>query len=173
MTSQAHEVDALRFTGRTIGRLITDQIEAAKPYTEVPWTPFEKPLRDAKVALLTTAGVSMRGDAPFDMETERKRPTWGDPSWRAIRSGAKAADVEVNHLHIDTGYAERDLNVALPVERLRELCEAGRVGAVADTHYSTMGFQGNDPTRVVRASADEIAASLRGEHVDLLLLAPV
>jgi glycine/betaine/sarcosine/D-proline reductase family selenoprotein B len=173
MTRQAHRVDPLRFTGRTIGRLISETIESEKPYRDVPWTPFSKTLGEAKVALLTTAGVSMRGDAPFDMESERKRPTWGDPSWRAIRADAHAVDVEVNHLHIDTAYAKRDLNVALPVDRLRELQEAGRVGAVAGTHYSTMGFQGNDPTRVVRTSADEIAASLREERVDLLLLAPV
>ncbi len=173
MTNPDLQVDALRFTGRTIGRLITDQIEADKPYAEVPWTPFEMPLREAKVALLTTAGVSMRGDAPFDMDRERQRPTWGDPSWRAIRPDATAEGVEINHLHIDTGYARRDLNVALPLDRLRELVDAGEVGASAETHYSIMGFQGNDPMRVVRTSADAIAASLRVEGVDLLLLAPV
>ncbi len=173
MPNRAREVDALRFTGRTIGRLITEQIEAGAPYTDVPWTPFETPLRDAKVALLSTAGISMRGDPPFDMETERKRAVWGDPSWRAIRADATSADVAIHHLHIDTGYARRDLNVALPLDRLRELAAAGEIGAMAETHYSIMGFQGNDPTRVVRASADEIAASLREERVDLLVAAPV
>ncbi len=115
----------------------------------------------------------MRGDPPFDMEGERKRPTWGDPSWRAIRADATPADVEIHHLHIDTGYAKRDLNVALPIDRLRELAAAGVVGSSASRHYAIMGFQGNDPMRVVRESADEIAASCREEGVDLLALAPV
>ena len=35
---------------------------------------------------------------------------------RRLRADATAADVEVNHLHIDTAYIERDLNVALPLD---------------------------------------------------------
>lgn len=173
MSDEARQVDPLRFTGRTIGRLLSETIESGKPYTDVPWTPFKKPLAEAKVALLTTAGVSMSADPPFDMETERKRAVWGDPSWRAIRADASADDVDINHLHIDTGYAKRDLNVALPLDRLRELQQAGVVGAVAETHYSTMGFQGNDPSTQAEKSAPEIAASMRNEGVDLALLAPV
>lgn len=153
--------------------MISERIEAEKAVEDFPWTPISKPLAEAKVALLTTAGVSMRGDPPFDMEGERKRPTWGDPSWRGIRADASGQDVEINHLHIDTDYAKRDLNVALPVDRLRELVKNGTVGAAAERHYSIMGFQGNDPMRVVRESAAEIAASLQDEGVDILALAPV
>jgi len=173
MEKKPRTVDPLRFTGRTIGRLLSERIESEAPYESIPWTPVSKSLHVSRVALLSTAGISMRGDPPFDMEGERKRPTWGDPSWRAIRADATPADVEVNHLHIDTGYAQRDLNVALPLDRLRELVEEGRVGAIAETHYSIMGFQGHDPMRVVRESADAIAGPLRAEGVDLLLLAPV
>ena len=107
------------------------------------------------------------------MEMERKRPTRGDPSWRRLSGDATSADVEVNHLHIDTGYIERDLNVALPLDRLRELAEAGEVGAVADSHYSIMGFQGNDPSELVEKSAPAIAQAMKSEEVDLALLAPV
>ncbi len=173
MEQTPREVDPLRFTGRTVGRIVSESIEAGDPVTEIPWAPFTTPLARARVALLSTAGISMKGDAPFDMEMEKRRPTWGDPSFRTISARATAEDVEVNHLHIDTGYAKRDLNVALPVDRLRELAAEGFVGAVADHHYSTMGFQGNDPMRVVRTSADAIAESLRADGVDLLLLAPV
>jgi D-proline reductase (dithiol) PrdB len=173
MSQEQPQVDPLRFTGGTIGRMITERIEAEKAVEDFPWTPVAKPLSEAKVALLTTAGVSMQGDPPFDMEGERRRPTWGDPSWRAIRANASGRDVDINHLHIDTAYAKSDLNVALPVDRLRELVEEGVVGSAAERHYSTMGFQGNDPMRVVRASAAEIAASLRDEGVDILALAPV
>ena len=67
----------------------------------------------------------------------------------------------------------RDINVALPLDRVRELVAAGEVGALADTHYSTMGFQGNDPKTQAETSAPEIAASMRNEGVDLALLAPV
>jgi D-proline reductase (dithiol) PrdB len=173
MPQNTREVDAFRFTGRTVGSLISQAIEAEKVVSEVPWAPFEKPLSEAKVALLTTAGVSMKGQPAFDMEGEQKRPTWGDPTWRAISQGATSGDVEINHLHIDTGYAKSDLNVALPMDCLQELADAGRVGGAAETHYSIMGFQGNDPMRVVRESAEPIYQQLRDERVDILALAPV
>ena len=81
--------------------------------------------------------------------------------------------MEVDHLHIDTGYARRDLNVALPLDRLRELVAAGQVGAMAETHYSVMGYQGNDPSRLENESAPAIAEAMKSEEVDLALLAPV
>ncbi len=115
----------------------------------------------------------MRGDEPFDMDGERKRPTWGDPSWRRLRSDAIGSTIRANHLHIDTGYIERDLNVALPLDCLRELVAAGEIGAVADTHYSIMGFQGNDRNVLENESGPAIAEAMRSEEVDLALLTPV
>ncbi len=125
------------------------------------------------MALVSTAGLSSPPDPPFDMDFERAHPTKGDPSWRRIPSTASSATVEANHLHIDTGYIERDLNVALPLDRLRELAAEGVIGAVADTHYSFMGYQGNDTRVLEEKSAPEIASALRSEEIDLVLLAPV
>ena len=90
-------------------------------------------------------------------------------------SDATSAGIEANHLHIDTGYIERDLNVALPVDRLRELVdEPARSGAMAEHHYSIMGYQGNDTSA---SSSRRVGARNRGamksEQVDLALLAPV
>ena len=90
-----------------------------------------------------------------------------------ISSSVVSTGTEINHLHIDTSYAKRDLNVALPMDRLKELVSKGEVGGAADTHYSIMGFQGNDPLRVVRESAEPIYEQLRDERVDILALAPV
>jgi len=167
------EVDPWRFTGSFIARVLGAAIPPEPAHDPIPWAPVSKPLSDAKVALLSTAGISMRDDAPFDMDFERANPTKGDPSWRALRADATAADVAVNHLHIDTSYIERDLSVALPLERLRELVRAGEVGAMAETHYSVMGYQGNDPRAQSERSAPEIAARMRREEVDLALLTPV
>jgi len=139
----------------------------------IPWVPVTSPLAASRVALLSTAGISMKGDSSFDMEGERRRPTWGDPSWRRVRSDATAADVEVNHLHINTEFIRRDLNVALPLDRLRELVADGVVGAMAETHYSTMGYQGSSTKVLEQETAPQIAAAMRSEEVDLALLAPV
>jgi D-proline reductase (dithiol) PrdB len=168
-----HVVDPWRFTGRFLAGLLSSRIPAEPAHPPIPWTPVTKPLARSKVALLSTAGISMRGDTPFDMEGERRRPTWGDPSWRRLSADARGDTVELNHLHIDTSYAKRDLNVALPLDRLRELVAAGVVGGIAESHYSVMGYQGGDTTALETRSAPEIAAAMRSEEVDLALLAPV
>ena len=169
----AREVDAWRFAGNFIKNALGSQIPEEPFAGEIPWAEVSKPLADSKVALLSTAGLSMKGDTPFDMDGERKRPTWGDPSWRRLRADATSDTIEANHLHIDTGYIERDLNVALPLDRLRELASEGRVGGLADTHYSVMGFQGASPAKLENESAPEIAEAMKSEEVDLALLAPV
>jgi len=167
------EVDPWRFAGSFITKALGSQIPDEPKHEPIPWTPLEKPLSEARVALLSTAGLSMRGDEPFDMEMERRNPVRGDPSFRRLRNDATTATIEANHLHIDTGYIERDLNVALPVDRLRERVEAGEVGSAAPTHYSIMGFQGSDMSRLVEESAPAIAEAMRNEEVDLAILAPV
>ena len=167
------EVDPWRFTGGFLSKILSSRIPDEPNHAEIPWAEVRKPLAESKLALLSTAGLSMRGDAPFDMEMERQKPTQGDPSWRKLGAEATSATVEANHLHIDTGYIERDLNVALPLDRVRELVAEGVVGALAGSHYSIMGYQGNDSSTLENQSAPEIAAAMRSEEVDLALLAPV
>ncbi|MDH3213346.1 MAG: glycine/sarcosine/betaine reductase selenoprotein B family protein, partial [Myxococcales bacterium] len=172
-TSPRHEVDPWRFAGGFLERVLSARIPDEPSHGPIPWTPVAKPLAASKVALLSTAGISMKGDPPFDMEMERRNPMRGDPSWRALRADATSASIAVNHLHIDTSYIERDLNAALPIDRLRALVDEGFVGAVAETHYSTMGYQGSDTSIQEQKSAPEITARLKSEQVDLVLLAPV
>lgn len=167
-----HEVDPWRFTGGFLRKALSGGIPDTPQHEPIPWTPLTKPLARAKVSLVSTAGLSMRGDPPFDMELERRNPMRGDPSYRRLLADASSATVDANHLHIDTSYIERDLNVALPVDRLRELIDDGEVGASA-THYSIMGYQGNDSSTLVNETAPRIAADMRNEEVDLAILAPV
>ena len=167
------EVDPWRFAGGFLQRVLSKAIPDEPAWETIPWAPLRVPLSRARVSLVSTAGISMRGDEPFDMDFERAHPTRGDASFRRLRADADAGSIEANHLHIDTGYIERDLNVALPLERLRELAAEGVVGEPADTHYSIMGYQGSDSSRLERESAPAIAAAMKSEEVDLAILAPV
>ena len=168
------EVDSWRFAGNFLKNALSANIPAEPAYDGIPWTPLAKPLAECRVALLSTAGLSMKGDAPFDMEMERKNPMRGDPSWRALPATATAAGTCANHLHIDTGYVLRDLNVALPVDRLRELAEQGVIGSVADTSLLDHGLPGQRLRAPwSRRARTAIAAAMRSEEVDLALLAPV
>ena len=167
------EVDPWRFTGTFLKNALLGLIPAEVTHGEIPWAPASVPLSTCRVALLSSAGLSMKGDAPFDMEMERKNPRRGDSSWRRLSADASSDTIEAHHLHIDTGFLLRDLNVALPLDRLRELVEAGTVGAMAPSHYSIMGYQGGDTSALEQKSAPEIAAAMKSEGVDLALLAPV
>ncbi len=167
------EVDPWRFAGGFLKGALSQSIPDAPSHDPIPWSPVTKPLSESRVALLSTAGLSLRSDTPFDMEFERKNPMRGDSSWRRLPASARTGDVSANHLHIDTGYIQRDLNVALPIERLEDLASAGRIGSVAPSHYSIMGFQGNDSSKLIAESAPAIAEAMMREEVDLVLLAPV
>ncbi len=150
-------------------------IYEAVPYTELDpvWTPFEKPLEQAKIALLSSAGMFLRAEQePFDVERERREPTWGDPSFRIIPAGVTQDEIDASHLHINTGDLALDLNIALPVHRLEELAAAGVVGAAAEEHYSLMGYQeeGADVWRT--ETGPEMAARCHAADIDALILAP-
>ena len=66
----------------------------------------------------------------------------------------------------------RDMNLAFPLERLRELVERGTLGSVAPNYYSFMGAQ-RDPTRIIEETAPEVARRLKAEEVDAVLLVPI
>ena len=168
MTSQS--VNSYRFTGSIICRLLETWIKQA-PGDPIPWTPLPKPLNRCTVALLSSGGIALKSDQPFDQEGERRNPWWGDPSYRLIPSTACAQDIEVYHLHINPDFARRDLNCLLPIQRLAELQTAGEVGEVAPSHYSIMGYLPK-PDEMLARSVPAIIRQLKKEGVDVLLLVP-
>jgi D-proline reductase (dithiol) PrdB len=98
----------------------------------------------------------------------------GDPSFREI-----SGDIDVNKL-VDTHRSEsfdhrgmeEDINVAFPMDRLRELVERGRIGSVNRRHLSLMGSI-TAPGRFIKEHAPEAADNLVNDGVDVSLLVPV
>ena len=140
--------------------------------TDIPWSNVNKPLNESSISVVSTVGLSMANDEPFDMETERKRPTWGDPRWRRLNRDVTEESIAANHLHIETSYLLEDLDACFPVPLLRRLQREKVVGNVAPNHYSIMGFQGADLRRI-RPSCVAIADAMVNDDVDLALLVPV
>lgn len=166
----AKVVDSYRFIGGMTKRLVKSWINLESP-RETPWTPLSKPLSNCTVALVSSGGIALKSDRPFDQEGERQNPWWGDPSYRVIPRTAKTEDIRVYHQHIDPGLAEEDVNCLLPIERLNELVDMGRVGRSAPSHYSFMGYI-LDPQELLEKSIPAIAENLRAEEVDVVALAP-
>ncbi len=167
------ECDPYRFLETAIRELLRTNVEHGSPATDIPWEPVSKLLSESRVSVVSTAGLSMRGDEPFDMQTERKRPSWGDPTWRRLRGDVTTETIQAHHLHIETSHLLKDLDVCFPVPLLRELQAEGVVGEVAPSHYSIMGFQGPDTRRLRETSCPAIAQAMVEEAVDLALLVPV
>ncbi len=67
---------------------------------------------------------------------------------------------------------EGDRNLALPLDRLRELIHDGIVGEAAPRHFSIMGSI-IAPARLISESGPEIARLLIQDQVDAAFLAPV
>jgi D-proline reductase (dithiol) PrdB len=165
-------VDPYRYLPFVSRQVMQAWAEREEPPAVAAWTPVGKPLASCRVALLSTAGISLRSDVPFDQDGERADPWWGDPSWRALPCDVTEDDVVVGHLHIDRTAIEHDLDVALPSRRLRELVDEGVVGSASPTHLSIMGYT-LDASELVGTTAPEIASRLRDDDVDVVLLVPV
>ena len=163
-------VDSYRFVGGVTRRMIETWIKMEEP-RPIPWTALSKPLSGCKVALLSSGGIAMKGDKPFDQEGERQNPWWGDPSHRIIPKTASEKDVEIYHLHINPAFARRDINCLLPIQRLNKLEESSEIGGAAESHYSIMGYLPK-PDEMLATSVPAIIQQMRDEHVDVLVLVP-
>ena len=163
-------MDSYRFLDFITRQVMKAWVERERP-RPIPWTPLAKPLARSRIALVSSAGIALKTDTPFDQEGERKNPWWGDPSFRVVPHGATAADVRLYHLHIDTRFGEEDLDVVLPAQRLAERVRDGVVGGAARSHYSIMGYILR-PQELEEVTAPAIAARMKEEGVDAAVLVP-
>jgi D-proline reductase (dithiol) PrdB len=166
-----NEIDCNQFMDFLTRKVMKGWMEHEPRPHEIPWTPLRKPLTKCRLALVSSAGVALVGDPPFDQEGERRNPWWGDPSYRLIPRGTRTEDVRLYHLHIDTSFAERDLNCLLPLDRAEELAASGEIGSVAPTHYSFMGYLLR-PEEFLQRSVPAMIERMQTESVDLALLVP-
>lgn len=163
-------VDSYKFISGITRRMIKNWIGMEKP-RPIPWTPLSKPLSDCTVTLLSSAGIALKTDRPFDQDGERRNPWWGDPSYRILPKNATQDDVRLYHLHIDPSYAQQDLNCLFPLQRLEELEQRGRIGRMGPRHYSIMGYL-LDPDQLLCETVPALIRDLKEDQSDVVILAP-
>lgn len=135
---------------------------------DIPWAEIKKPLNECRVALITTAGLHLTSQTPFDMSDEE-----GDPTWRELPKDTPIEDYTITHDYYDHTDAERDINIVFPVERLGEMADEGVIGSVATVNYGFMGHIDGDYIKVLaNATAPDVAGKLLAEGVDIALLTP-
>lgn len=128
-------------------------------------TPFVSgpPLRGRRVAIVTTSGVHVRGDRPFEI---------GAADYRVIPGDTPSGEILMSHssVNFDRSGFQEDINVVFPLDRLKELKAEGAIGSVSDFHYS---FMGAASIRAIEPKARELAGLLKKDRVDAVLLVPV
>jgi D-proline reductase (dithiol) PrdB len=131
-------------------------------FESTPWTPAP-PLKQARVALISTAGLSRRDDVRFRN---------GAIDYRLIPGDVDPNELIMSHVSVnyDRSGFQQDVNVVFPLNHLRTLAAAGEIGGLSRWHYSFMGA--TDPHRVAD-SGHQVGKLLKDDGVDVVLLAPV
>ncbi len=134
----------------------------------VPWAPLRKPLRESRLALVSTAGAYLPGrHEPFAASLP-----FGDPSFREIPNDAPVAGLSFAHDHYDHALAGEDANVVFPLDRLRALAALGELGGLTPLHYSFSGYV-TRPMPLATDIGPDVASRLQAAAADAALLVAV
>ncbi|MEQ1775214.1 MAG: glycine/sarcosine/betaine reductase selenoprotein B family protein [Burkholderiales bacterium] len=131
--------------------------EGRRPWVKGP------PLNKRRVALVSTAALSLRNDKVYQRD---------ETAFRIIPSNVNAGDVVMSHSSVNfdrTGF-QQDLNVCFPLQRIHDLAAEGVIGSVANFHFTVSGA----PHPVdLEPSARAIARAMQSDGVDTVLLVPI
>ena len=147
-----------------------DELAMRKFASSMPVPEFEethfvtsKPLSQAKVAIVTTAGLHRENMPGFEI---------GDSDFHYETLARHIRDLQLGHhsVNFDRGGFAADFNVVYPIDRLEELAIAGVIGAVAENHYAFAGNQSATVSEIRLDSGPHCARKMLAENVDVVLL---
>jgi D-proline reductase (dithiol) PrdB len=135
----------------------------------LPWSPPRRSLSESRVALISTAGMVAPGQAAFS-----RLVRGGDVSFRILSADTDPATLRLTHK--SRAFSRQgilaDANLAVPLDRLRELAEAGHIGGISPRVLSFMGSI-TAPGRLVAETAPRAIDALVADGADVALLVPV
>jgi len=135
----------------------------------VPWAPLQRPLKDCRLALISSAAIVTADQDPFDNFLPL-----GDTGIREIPCDVDVATLRETHRSdaFDHAGIRQDPNLAFPVDRLRELAAAGLIGSLNHRYLSIMGSV-TMPDRLIKKTIPQVVSKLAEDQVDIALLIPV
>ena len=142
-----------------VGRGFISELEMQEA-EEKPWTQ-PVPAAQRRIAIVSTAAVSRRGEKPF---------SWLARDHRVISKDER--DLVMSHVAVEydrTGW-QQDINTIIPLDRLDEMQRSGEIGSVANEHYAFMGA--SDPLDMLQSAATA-ADNMNREKVNTVFLIPV
>ncbi len=150
-----------------LGRLWS-KVAHIKVSADVPWTPMSRSLIDCTVCLITTGGLHLKTDKPFNMDDPQ-----GDPTFRLIPATVTQAELTITHNYYNHADADRDFNIIFPLGRMTELAAAGVLKGVAPTHYSFMGhIDGPHVATLENEILPALLERIQSERPDFVFLTP-
>jgi hypothetical protein len=148
---------------------------------DAPFTPLSRPVAESRVGVLTSSGHFADGDdpEPFGVEdmtqaeaeariSEFLRDT---PELSAIPTDLTLDDLRVRHGGYDVRSVTHDQEVAFPLQAMRALAAAGRIGGLSSPLYSFTGATSQG--RLRKQALPDWIERVEGDGVDVLLLVPV
>ena len=134
-------------------------------FDRVDPNPAVKDLTKATIALVTSGGIVPKGN-PDHIESS-SASKYGEYSIAGVND-LTAETFETAHGGYDPVYANEDADRVLPVDIMRELEKAGKIGKLHDKFYTTVG----NGTAVASAKgfAAEYAQKLKADGVDAVIL---
>lgn len=130
----------------------------------VPYTPVWKPLNEMNISLVTTTGVRLKTQEPYNEE--------GDERFYVVPGDVKTEDLTVNYAtpaNYDFSDSLEDVNCVFPIDRLRELKEEGLIGGVANKLIVSMGYTMR-LKKVYEETVPSIARELERSNTDGVIL---
>jgi D-proline reductase (dithiol) PrdB len=124
------------------------------------------PLREATVAIVTTAGLR-----------HPDQPDWGfrngDQSFRVLDGANRSLILSHTSHNFDRSGFVADLNVVFPIDRLAEMAAEGTIKGVSPRHVSFVGNLDETLSTIRLDTGPAAAKLLREVGANVVLLTPV
>ena len=151
--------------------------EAKQAFASYPWFQTEgepfvrlgKPVKQARVGLVTTGGYSI--DGVHDRFKPMPNFDGSTPDIHEIPLDTDPQKLQIDHPGYPHRFAEQDINVNLPLERLRELEAAGEIGSLKPETQVLMGLA-PDVRPLLRETIPALVDRFRSDSVEAALLVP-
>ncbi|MBT4289239.1 MAG: hypothetical protein HOD92_18080 [Deltaproteobacteria bacterium] len=137
-------------------------------FNDTPWAALKKPLNESRFTFITTAGVHLKSDQPFNMSDKD-----GDPTYRSFTFDSDPSDLMITHDYYNHNDADRDINVVLPLDALQNCLDQKIIGSLSNSIYSFMGhIEGKNIKKMIRNSCRELSQILLKDQIDVAIVSP-
>jgi len=165
---ESGKTGAQRGVEMLIKKLAGEEFISELPIPEKDLVAIAPPIKDlskSKIALITTGGIVPVANPDRIQSASATR--WGRYDISKM-DRLKAGEYKTIHAGFDPAAADADPNVVMPVDAMKEYLKEGKIGALHDYFYSTVGT-GTTQAEAARMGK-EIVVKLKEDNVDAVIM---